>query len=836
MPVTESLQAILKGRDNLSGKLESIAESAEDVAGGMSEAASSAEALEGGLTDVEEKAEDADDEVSGLDRSVESLNRTFGAGIPIATGYAEALERIEDVDIDSGLSADETPHIAADGASVTEVRASINEASFLAARSAIESLPDTHEVEVEADVDRSVDVDLSSVKASIGSIRESSDPMEEFGEDTEDTTGKVRSLSAALGVLPRLLSTIARIDWGEVLLPDRDGRDGSILPDTPDAGSLEWPDRPPPEVGIPVDLRPTSIDLRNHIPDRIASAIEFDRDRLSTAVGFDVEDTPDLRGMVPDSLTTAVEFDHDRSAVSRIRDRVSEAITVPVNYVRKRVPSLSRPSPGDGDGIELAWSLPDLPDLTGIAKGIGKVGDAASDALGPVTDFFAGLAKMAGLGKVVSGLSKVAGAIGSVGSAASALAGVGGIALLGFSLGGIVSVVAAIGGLVTAIVGLGSALAGLLGVGLFTKGEELAESSQDIENAMEGIQEYVKSLQDEVRDALAPIFELEGLQGFLEGFIGGGLSAIEDYATMTSRLFEPIQGMFDRLGEVWSAEQPDFFAELEETIRAFLPMIEGFLTWFIRASPDALAYMREMGTKLLPKVVRMFSAMSGAIKPFLPGGAALASILFDLVTIFVELITPIAELLGLLSPLLELLAWGTDKVAGGIKYLSDGLSGLIARIMSAAQRADAFMLGDMLWNILIGAFETLTNAVIKGLEGLVNTVLDTIRSLPGGNEALEKVGLSEGVDFSGMEQDFSDMERDLNPNREGKQTEISEIPGAGPGESGTEPYAGSGMTINGDIIVGNAEDDLSEPDLRRLVADAMRNAEQEGRRRTTKRH
>lgn len=759
MPVSESLTAILGGRDKLSGKLDEIADSALDVAEGMNEAAASAEALETGLDDVEDQAPETARAVDKVTRSVNDATEAFTAGIPAAMAYQGALESIEDVNIDAGLSATETPHTAADGAAVTEVRASVNEASFLAARSAIESLPDTHEVEVRADTDS---FDLTGLRASVADIGDMSMPtpsMDEFSEDAEDATEETHTFRSALSALPGLLSTIARIDWGELLLPDRDGRDGSWDISLPDVGGLEWPDRPPPEVGIPVGFRPGSIDLRNHIPDRIAS--------------------------------------------------------------------------GDGDGIDLAWSLPDLPDLTGVAKGIGKVGDAASDAVGPVTDFFAGLAKMAGLGKVVSGLSKVAGAIGSVGSAASGLAGIGGVALLGFSLGGIVSVVAAIGGLVTAVIGLGTALAGLLGVGLFAKGEQLAESSQDIENAMEGVEAYVKSLKDEVREALAPIFELEGLQGFLEGFIRGGLSAIEDYATMTARLFEPIRGMFDRLGEVWSAEQPEFFAELEETIRAFLPMIEGFLAWFLRASPDALSYMREMGTELIPKVVRMFSAMSGAIKPFLPGGDALMSILFDLVTIFVELVTPIAELLGLLSALLELLAGGIDKAADAVKWLSDGLSGLIDDVMSVVRKLDAFTLGDLLYNITVGALEKMANATLKALESAVNVVLDWIKQRPGGNEALEKVGLEEGVEFG--EADYSHMMEDLNPEKEGKQTTFSEIPGDGTGGSGTQPYQGGDVYIN-EVAVGETDSELSEPELRRLVTEAFRDAQQQGRRRTTQRH
>lgn len=590
----------------------------------------------------------------------------------------------------------------------------------------------------------------------------------------------------------------------------------------------------------------TDLDFSEQIEESIQSAIsDFDeaeeesRSFLSVikSIGESLKDWPDIESRLPQSLSVPLHLNIKGKPLRRLRGTVGD-ISGPTIGIQGGDEDFDFPGPTPV--ISIGSLVPDFEDII-------KSGSRAADVLGEVAEgvglLTGTLRQMKGIGKLVGLL---AGLGGLSGTASALVGGLAAFAGIGTIVAGVIDLIAALGGLATATLGLGAAVASVLLVGVYKKGQKINKQSKEIKSAWEGAAKWISSFGDEAKQALQPIFSLP-TGDFIAGFIRGGLNVLGDWSTMVKRLFPDISAMFGRLGQTWSQHQPEFFMQLEKTIRAFLPMIEGFIAWFIKSAPDALKFMRGMGTKLLPDLIEMFQAMWGAISPFLPAGAAFMSILMDLTTIFFELISPISEILGFaLTPLFQGLAWILDIVADGVIWVSDAFSGLmdiVNEFFAAVANLNSKKVGQMImalsmtiFNGIIFVFEMITNAVLVGIQGLYSFVFSLIKKIPGAKTALKAANATRKLmgkkpidgKLNMPKVDFSGFMVDVNPKKPGKQT------GFGTGKKGKKkkkkrrggnPY-GDTLIFNFEI---NGKTDMTTSQWKRAVEKAYQKSQRQKR-------
>lgn len=729
--------------ETITGDLDSIAGSADDVAESLTTAGSAAE----GFT---EAIDEAEDEANAF---VDSL----GDVVDVAAQATAGIEAVEAA-TESATDAFE------DG--TTDV---------LGYGTALDSLTD----------------DALDVITTQKGVAES---IDDVGDQAVESAAEVLTYTGALGAL-------AGMDVGGDGDERGSGRGvggiGGV--DTPEVSGISLPDLSALSIATDVeDTDMSGISVRDKTF-TVSAVTEGFGEAISQATTL----LTTLRALDGTTVEAEADVDVDRQVAmgpGRLGRSTTNTLDPPdIGSLASALPSKLFGGGSGGDGFEMAFSLPDIPSLD-----LSSITETATGAASALTEVGGALGDLLGMSQQVAGIGRLAGALGSVGSAATAAtAALGGFAILGTLAGSVVALTGAVGGLVTAFAGLGGALASVVGVGLFKKGQEIAAQSKEIESAWQGAQKWLSSFADEAKAALQPIMQLP-TGDFLGGLIQGGLSALRDWSSLVSQVWPSISGMFDRLGQVWSANQPEFFAQLEGTIEAFLPMIEGFVAWFLRSAPEAIGFMRQMGTQLLPDVVEMFSALWGAIEPFIPAGAAAASIGMDLVTFLAELVTPISEILGFaLTPTFQGLAWVMDKLAAGTKWLSDAFSSLmdsvnrwVGAIWSAATNLNAAKISKLLSNLVLMTFEALANAVGSGITSLYKTTISLIKKIPGASTAFKAWNALRGAKGKGKVKGALDMPNadlsgamaDLNPRKKGKQT--SPVPVPGPGGATTTTYRG----------------------------------------------
>lgn len=228
-------------------------------------------------------------------------------------------------------------------------------------------------------------------------------------------------------------------------------------------------------------------------------------------------------------------------------------------------------------------------------------------------------------------------------------------------MGSLVSVASgfALGGL-----GAGAGLGTILGGGAWFMGEQIAAGDPDIAGPMEGLQELGSRIRPELENALQPLKQAEFGTLFMDT-LEGAIAFIGDLATSFSRLSTVLIPFFERIGAKFWQQQPEFFAEMEKLIVAMLPYVEDFIVYFLNNMPDALAFVREEATKLIPvwgdfltSIVDLFAVLS-----------RLGGVIFNLILPPLTLLADLAT--SILGPIVTVLAPAVEALAAAFSWLAD---------------------------------------------------------------------------------------------------------------------------------------------------------------------
>lgn len=324
------------------------------------------------------------------------------------------------------------------------------------------------------------------------------------------------------------------------------------------------------------------------------------------------------------------------------------------------------------------------------------------------------------------------------------------VTILPALIGMLGSLAGAIGGVAVAGLGLTGVLGGMFAGGILERGEQIANTNEDIESTMEGVQELFSRVGDAIKEALEPIrtslFE-QWSMGILEGVV----ELVRDFAVFTNRLSETIRDFADSMGAAFGEFEPTFWYELEQTTRDLLPELQSLFTYLLEAMISFIRFSRRMANSMssdLGAAIDSFFDMAGALSELgmvafqvvLPMLTALFSIIADVAEIlsllpdgvekavvaFVSMIPVTLSLLGvigLLNAAVGLATTGLTALAGAV-----GLAGVtlwpVVAVVAALVAALAYLNTKMdlvggtasfltgIWNGLIDVVEILVNSLI----------------------------------------------------------------------------------------------------------------------------
>lgn len=408
-------------------------------------------------------------------------------------------------------------------------------------------------------------------------------------------------------------------------------------------------------------------------------------------------------------------------------------------------------------GGMLGWTTGPAAAYSAAMEGVEEQTDEAGDEAEESTAGFLGLAGALGIaGGAGSGFSsEIFGIRGGLTSILLLLP-----ALVGLLGAAVVPML----GLATAAAGLGGALAAVFGAGLLARGERLAETSSEIEDKWQGVSEIFSQVGDRAAQALEPLETLGGTDFVMGGF-DFVLGVIEDLVTLTANLWPSFEHVLDTWAEMAGVEGGQFFAELENLIRALLPYVGMLGEWIIKNAVPALRYLREEGVALTPEMGELGGAIAGALPPLITFGGIVLDVLIPglvwaigvlaaAISWFNKLPSPIRDgivalgglfagavvvasalsalggavglVSGFLLPALMSAAYAAGAAFGLLKFAVLGLVGVLGLpvtiILLLAGAVAAVITYFDLWNEVIMGLQTAFNGLLDMVEGFINTL------------------------------------------------------------------------------------------------------------------
>jgi hypothetical protein len=613
MPVERTLEAVMTARESVTGALDDIESGALAAASAFETAGQAADAFGHDLDDAEDAAGALDRELTAVSAGAANAATALGlaqtradelgdeftetaaeggllagvlAGMPAAGILGGAGETSVRADIHDAsflavgarldtLTRDRTVGISTDtegfaglgplGDRSIPIRASINQASFAAARAAIAGLPDSHTVEVLANVDRD--------SFSIPQLAGGTVPFAAGGVATPDVSPDARTIPFEAGSvsMPSLSPDIEALDF-EAALPD--GGIADALPNLTDQS-------------VSVDVGGTeqlaAVQAAGHL----------------AAEGLDEASRAALEASTTNALAASAADEAGDGFVSMVPGGSAAASAL--------------------DSVRSS-AFGAVPGLTAAGSAADEYGDEASEAAAETAVLQASMASLGGTGLgaelfgIHGGLSSLAAILpGVIALAGGLVAPLGAITVGALGAGGALSAMLA-GGLLSQ----GEALVGTL--------QQTEDGLKRVETAGQGVEIVLGNIKDRAADIFSGLQTGQTSQ-FFSGLVESGLTVLEDFVGLTNRLMEPILAMSDRIGDAFAIEEPRFFAELEATTRALLPALESFAVWMLGAVPDALAWVREEGVPLIPLFADLGDAVLSALVEFAELGGVIWNVL-----------------------------------------------------------------------------------------------------------------------------------------------------------------------------------------------------------------
>lgn len=206
------------------------------------------------------------------------------------------------------------------------------------------------------------------------------------------------------------------------------------------------------------------------------------------------------------------------------------------------------------------------------------------------------------------------------------------------------AVTSSLGGVTAAATSAAVAFGGIFAAGALQMGQQAARETEEAENAMEGMQLVMERFRKVFINAMQPMMNTRSIEMFQRFMYG-----LADTVNLLSQSIASIQGKLSAfqsdIGATWFNNFGELAKQTEKIIIAFMPWLDRLFTWIMRKLPQAFAFLRKEGLRVMPvlaefsnTVAETFAVFSQfgvtLFKGLLPAFGAFLKILTDAIQVF----------------------------------------------------------------------------------------------------------------------------------------------------------------------------------------------------------
>lgn len=275
------------------------------------------------------------------------------------------------------------------------------------------------------------------------------------------------------------------------------------------------------------------------------------------------------------------------------------------------------------------------------------------------------------------------------------------VTVLGTLIGSLYGVAAA----ATAAAG---AIGLIFGGGALALGQEYADTMEDVENAMEGIAEVMKTVGSMFQEAMEPLMDQTSIDYFIEG-MEGVANTFGRVVGWVRSMREEFMDFGRTIGSIFNDELPRVLGAFENAFMELRPILEDVMRFFMGGLADSINYFTDMIIQIEDELRQFVNTLLDFLRAIHELGVV--TMIQGALPIFMALIDGLTELIDMINSMNDELVSGIGKIMGmvlALKLLSGAVGGLFGPLAAV---------GSALSNAFIGA------GAVGGIRNLGKEVL-----------------------------------------------------------------------------------------------------------------